>query len=140
MITRSFEEELLSSGRLVCPNWGTSMLPLIRQGKDLMVIIPRPNRRLRKYEAVFFRRGESYLLHRILKVNDGEYLIGADNRTNTEIVKDDQIIGVLYSVLRDGSREVKAKGLACRGYVFFWYILRPKLRKVKQVIKKMLGR
>lgn len=139
MITRSFEEELQATGKLVCPNQGTSMLPLIRQGKDLMVIVPRPDRRLKKYEAVLFRRNGSYILHRITAVCDDEYVIRGDNRKDSERVREDQIIGVLYAVLRDGKKEIRANGLICRCFVLYWYILRPALKKVKRAIKILSG-
>ena len=43
----SFEEELEQNGTLVFPNKGTSMMPLLRQNRDLMVIEKRGPERLR---------------------------------------------------------------------------------------------
>ena len=71
----SFEEELEQNGTLVFPNKGTSMMPLLRQNRDLMVIEKRGPERLRKYDAVLYKRGESYVMHRILKVRDRDYWI-----------------------------------------------------------------
>lgn len=138
MITRSFEEELQKTGKLVCPNQGTSMLPLIRQGRDLMVIHPRPSRRLKKYEAVMYRRGNNYLLHRIYKVCEKDYIMCADNRSTFERVQDDQIIGILYAVLRDGTKEIKVKSPAYLSYIFYWYYLHPVLKKIKQLFKTLI--
>ena len=66
----SFEEELEQNGTLVFPNKGKSMLPLLRENRDLMVIRKKGPERCKKYDAVLFRRGEQYVLHRILKVRE----------------------------------------------------------------------
>ena len=64
----SFEEELDRRGVLVFTNKGRSMLPLLREDRDLMVIEKKGPERCKKYDAVLFKRGEKYVLHRILKV------------------------------------------------------------------------
>ena len=48
----TYEEELERHGKLVYPNVGFSMMPLLRQHRDLMVISRRPEGRLKKYDAV----------------------------------------------------------------------------------------
>ena len=138
MITRSFEEELQINGRLVCPNQGTSMLPLIRHGKDLMVILPRPDRRLKRFEAVLFRRGDSYVLHRVFKASGDAYIMCADNLSSLERVEDNQIIGVLHAVLRDGRNEIRVTSLPYRIYVFIWCCVRTMFRRVIHRWKKLL--
>lgn len=44
----TFEAEIEKHGRLVYTNKGTSMLPLLREGKDLFVIVRKPEGRLKK--------------------------------------------------------------------------------------------
>ena len=73
----TFEEELERSGKLAYTNVGVSMLPLIRQEKDVMVIEKADT--YRPLDAVLFRRKGvtgrgAYVLHRILKIMpDGRY-------------------------------------------------------------------
>ena len=67
MKTVSFEDELNAHGKLVYTNVGTSMMPLLRQHRDIIVIEKRPEGRLKKYDAVLYKRGRKYILHRILK-------------------------------------------------------------------------
>lgn len=122
----SFEEELTQTGHLICPNVGNSMLPLIRQGKDLMVIVPKPQRRLRPLEAIFYRRGEKYLLHRVFWRRKNDYLIGADNRIFAEKgITDDAIIGVLHAILRNGKTELPVHSFPYQAYLFLWYLIYP---------------
>lgn len=65
----TFEEEIAHNGFLLYRNVGDSMLPLIRQGKDLLLIARKPQGRLNKYDVPLYRRDSGqYVLHRILKV------------------------------------------------------------------------
>ena len=115
----SFEEELEQNGTLVFPNKGRSMLPLLRQNRDLMVIEKRGPERLKKYDAVLFKRGDSYVMHRILKVRDQDYWIVGDHCRVGESVKDEQILGVLKQVVRDG-RTIRTTDPGYRLYVHLW--------------------
>ena len=88
----TFEEELNRSGRLVYTNVGVSMMPLLRQGRDVMLIEKRDPKDLRRFDAVFFKRPGvtgrgAYVMHRILRIlPDGNYWIVGDNCTSGEIV------------------------------------------------------
>ena len=52
----TFEEELERTGKLVYTNVGDSMMPLIRQDKDLLIIEKKPEGRLKKYDVPLYRR------------------------------------------------------------------------------------
>ncbi len=121
----SFEEVLDRDGRLVYTNVGISMLPLIREGRDVMTIEKRDISALKKHDAVLFRRenikgrGE-YVLHRILKVlPDGNYYIVGDNCTEGETVKPSQILGVLTGLHRNG-KPVDMGGFRYKAYLALW--------------------
>lgn len=120
----SFEEELERNGTLVFPNKGTSMMPLLRENRDLMVIEKRGPERLRKYDAVLYKRGYRYVMHRILKVRDRDYWIVGDHCRLGESVKDEQILGVLKQVVRDG-KVIRTTDLGYRVYVHLWCDLFP---------------
>ena len=116
----SYEQELATHGRVISTNVGDSMMPLLRQGKDLMVIDRRPEGRCRKYDAVLYKRGDKYILHRILKVRKHDYVICGDHRIHREYgVTDEQIIGVLTAVVRDG-KEIPVTAPKYRFYVHLW--------------------
>lgn len=100
-----FEDEIESKGYIVYTNEGDSMMPLLRQHRDILVIkkITEP---LKKNDAVLFKRPNgAYVLHRIVKVcGRGRYRIAGDNRHFSEIVPEEWIIGILSEIIRDGNR------------------------------------
>ena len=137
----TFELQLERDGVLIYPNKGTSMLPLIRQGRDLMVI-KKLNKRPRKYDAVLFIRADGkYVLHRIQKVyNDGSYYIIGDNCTTGETVKEDQIIGILTEVKRgEKGKSIMSSDIKYKLYARFILLILP-LRKLVAKIRWKLAK
>lgn len=138
MSKSSFEEELNKKGILVYTNKGNSMYPLIRQGKDVL-IIKKCNTRLKKMDVPLYKRESGqYVLHRIVKVNSNDYVIRGDNTYSNETgIKDEQILGVLSGVIRDG-KEVSVNSLSYKIYSYFWYYtyyLRKIFIKIKRCIR-----
>lgn len=120
-MNNTFEEQLEKYGTLVYTNVGDSMMPLLRQKRDLMVIERKGKQRCKKYDAVLYRRpaGE-YVLHRILKVRPDDYVICGDNRWCREYgVPDEWILGVLTAVVRDG-KEIPVTDWRYQLYVHLW--------------------
>lgn len=101
--TSTFEAEIEKHGRLVYTQVGDSMMPMLHQRKDLL-IIEKPQGRLKKYEIPLYKRDSGqYVLHRILKVRPNDYVLCGDNRWQREYgITDRQIIGVLTAFVRDG--------------------------------------
>ena len=140
----SFEEVLDRDGRLVYTNVGISMLPLIREGRDVMIIEKRDASAVKKYDAVLFRRenvrgrGE-YVLHRILKIlPNGDLFIAGDNCTVGEIVKPSQILGVLSGIKR-GDKPFNFSGFKYKSYVALWcapYHLRFFILRIKRFFRR----
>lgn len=122
MVKKStFEEELKKNGKLVYTNVGDSMKPLIRQGRDLLVIEP-VHGRLKKYDVPLYKRDSGqYVLHRILKVRKNDYVICGDNRWQKEYgITDRHIIGVLTAVIRDGEKNIPVTDRKYLAYVHIW--------------------
>ena len=146
MSKSSFEEEIRRSGYLIYRNEGDSMLPLIRQGRDLVLISRKPEGRLKKYDVPLYRRdSDQYVLHRILKVRRDDYVLCGDNRWQRETgISDRHIIGVLTAVIRDGKR-LPVTDRRYRMYVHLWcdlFFLRALLlwcRDLPKRIRRMLG-
>jgi hypothetical protein len=122
----TFEEELARSGKLVYTNVGVSMMPLLREGRDVMLIEACDESMLHCYDAVLFKRhGVSgrgaYVLHRILKVlPGGKYWIVGDNCITGEVVDGKDILGILTQVQRGGKKIIRNTDFSYRMYVFFW--------------------
>lgn len=140
-------QQLDQLGVVVHTNKGTSMMPLLRENRDLMVIRKRGAGRFHKYDAVLFRRDSGeYVLHRILRVNPDSYWIVGDNCISGETVREEQVLGILTEIVRDG----KTIRVTDKGYLLFvriWCALFP-LRSVwlrcegllRAVGKKFTGR
>ncbi len=140
MRTSTFEEQLEKNGKLIYTNKGDSMMPLIKQGRDLLIIEPVQGR-LKKYDVPLYKRDNGqYVLHRILKVRSNDYVICGDNRWSKEYgISDRHIIGVLTGIVRNG-RKISVKDLKYRLYVHLWcdlFIIRAPITRVVSKIKRM---
>ena len=95
------------------------MMPLLRQHHDL-IIIEKPKGRLKKYDVPLYKReGGKYILHRIVKVRDHDYVICGDNLTVLEYgITNDDIIGVMTGFVRDG----KTHRVNEPGYLFYVHL------------------
>ncbi len=116
----TFEELLEKDGFIVYTNVGVSMMPLLRQRRDIIEIRKKEPGRCQKYDVVLYKRGERYILHRILRVLPEGYLIAGDHNTFVETdVTDDMILGVMTRVIRNG-RSITVDNPFYRLYVHLW--------------------
>ena len=100
MIKGNIEEMLLTENVYIATTVGFSMFPLLRNRKDNAVILPKP-KHLKKYDVPLYKRGNKYILHRIIDIKDGEYIIRGDNCEFIETdIKDENIVGILDGVFR----------------------------------------
>ena len=138
MSNTTFEEIIARDGRLIYTNRGDSMMPLIKQDRDLLVIKRKPKRRLKKYDVPLYKRDNGqYVLHRILEVRKHDYVICGDNRWNKEYgITDRHIIGVLTAVIRNG-KEIKVTDFKYKVYVHLWCDLFPVRAFIVHVISKL---
>ena len=103
---------------------GVSMLPMLRQGVDSVVLSPLPDQ-LRKYDLPLYQRDDGkYILHRIVAVGETYTCIG-DNQFDLESgVRHDQMIALVTGFYRgDKFHAVTEPGywLYCR----LWHYSRP---------------
>lgn len=115
---------------------GTSMLPMLRQGVDAVVLSPVPER-LKKYDLPFYqRKSGQYVLHRIVAVGETYTCIG-DNQFELEPgLEHDQMIGVVTAFAR-GEREHTVNELSYRIYCRVWHYSRPVRYLWRRVVWKL---
>ncbi len=115
-----FEDILARYGRLVYTTTGISMLPMLRQKRDLIILEP-PCGRLRKHDVALYRDEDGkYILHRVIETGTGEYVFRGDhNRISERSIRQEQIVGVLTAFVRDG-REISITDWRYRLYVVLW--------------------
>ncbi len=138
----SFKEQLEERGKIIYTNVGTSMMPLLRQHRDVM-IIERPNGRLKKYDCpLYIRPDGKHILHRILKVRKDDYVICGDHCTKKEYgITDSDIIGVMTGIIRDG-KELDFKSLSYKLYYHLWcdfFYIRVLIIKTKSFFHRAFG-
>ena len=148
----SFEELLSNQGYLIYTSVGTSMLPLIRERRDVIEIRAKsPNKRCNRYDVVLFKGADKYILHRVLKVREKDYIICGDHNVQCEIgVTDRQILGVMTRLIRNG-KQITPSNKAYKLYVHLWcdffhirvailyskMIIDTGIRKIKCLYKKL---
>ena len=144
----NFEDYLDRFGTLTYTNVGTSMMPLLRQGKDLFILKKRGPERLAVGDVVLYRRPpDKYVLHRIVEVRPEDYVILGDNCAAREYgIRDEDILAVMTGYVRDGV-EHSVTEKAYRDYTA--RILRSEKPRVawkrtvmraKRIVKKIIGR
>ena len=74
------EEKLSEGGSVELPITGTSMLPLLVQGRD-RVIISKADKQLKKYDLPLYKRDDgAFVLHRVVAACGGTYTMCGDNQ------------------------------------------------------------
>ncbi len=117
--------QTLGEGRtVVIRPKGTSMLPLIRQGRDSVELSTLPER-LKKYDLPLYQRSDGqYVLHRIVKTGQTYTCIGDNQFQKESGVTHRQMIAVVSAVYRDGKR-IPITAFSYRVYCRLWHWSRP---------------
>lgn len=93
--------QALADGRTVrfMPR-GVSMLPMLRQGIDSVVLSPLPAK-LKKYDLPLYRREDGrYVLHRVVRVGDTYTCVGDNQFEPEKGLRHDQMIGLVSGFYR----------------------------------------
>lgn len=143
-MNQKIEEHLSENGFYVSTTVGVSMWPMLRNRRDRVIIQPIGKERLSRFDLPLYKRHDGkYVLHRIIGVEDGYYVIRGDNTYVKEKVPDEWIIGVMTEFYR-GEKHIVANSKKYRVYVRFWnfiYPLRHAVRRAKELawgaLKKM---
>ncbi len=93
------EDVLREKGAYIGPTVGISMLPMLKNRRDTIVVKPKTER-LKRLDVALYRRGDAYVLHRVLQPIDGGYLIRGDNCYSDEHIPEEDVFGVLTEFFR----------------------------------------
>lgn len=141
-MTFEIEKQLRENGFYVSTTVGVSMWPMLRNRRDRVILRPLDEgERLSRFDLPLYRRSDGkYVLHRIIGVEDGYYVIRGDNTYAKEKVLDSQIIGVVSEFYRK-DRHISADNKKYRSYARFWnaiYPLRLPIHKVHVFVWRVL--
>lgn len=116
----TIREVLDSGGEFTLYPRGTSMLPLIVQGRD-SVTLEQPQGALHRGDIAFYQRENGqYVLHRVIAADGEAYTMCGDNQLAPEYgVKPEQLIAVVAYVTRNG-KKIAPGNPAYRLYTLLW--------------------
>lgn len=95
------KEQIDSGKAVVFSPKGTSMLPLIRQNIDRVVLKKAPEK-LEKYDLpLYLRENGQFVLHRVVGADKDGYIMCGDNQFEREHgIKDEQILALACGLYR----------------------------------------
>ncbi len=133
------EEKLKTGGTVEIPIRGTSMLPLLHEGRDT-VVLTAVSGRLKKFDLPLYRRENgAFVLHRVIGADEKGYVMCGDNQWVREKgVEDGQLIGLVCEINRNG-KKIDVNSFRYKSYCRFWYMLLP-VRKYIVKIRGKLGK
>ena len=132
----TYEEYLHENGTLTYTNVGTSMMPLLKQHRDLFTVTKKSEGRLKKGDVILYRRPpRTYVLHRIIQIV-GEHVVlqGDGNVRGEEHCWRSDVRGVVSEYIRP-RRTLLASDPALRRRIRLWRWLRP-LRRILLFVYK----
>ena len=119
-----FLERLEAGQQVRFSPMGTSMLPMLREERDSVVLSPAPQR-LRKYDLPLYQRDNgAYILHRVTAVGETYSCIGDNQFVYEHGVRQDQIVAVVTGFRRKG-RDHTVTEPGYRFYCRLWHYSRP---------------
>ena len=122
------EEILNRNGSFICQTKGVSMEPLFKEVRDRVVIVPI-KKRLKKYDVALFKRGEEYVLHRVVKVKKSGYKFVGDNTLKSDFVLDKDVVGKAVGYFRGEKYKKSLKNI--------FYVWRIRIRYYLETLKRL---
>ena len=136
------EEVIQSGGSCKLKVTGYSMTPTLRHLKDSVVLVSPEKRQPKKNKIVFIKRDTGkHVLHRIRKIiDDQSFIMNGDAQQWTEVVRFNQVIGVVDSFYR-GDKEVSCDNIKYKTYVKLWVLckpIRPLIFRFRNLVRKVI--
>lgn len=136
------EEVIQSGGSCKLKVTGYSMTPTLRHLKDSVVLVSPEKRKPKKNEIVFIKRDTGkHVLHRVRKIiDDKAFIMNGDAQQWTEVVRFDQVIGVVESFYR-GDKEISCDNKKYKMYVKLWVLckpIRPLIFRFRNLVRKII--
>ena len=133
---RGFLEE---HGEITINIHGASMLPMLRQNRDLVTLRRYDGGGLHKYDVAMYDIGgaQRKVLHRVVEVGDGCYTFLGDNCDVKEYPIPEQAIVAVMTCFYRGKRMISADSPLFRLYGRVWYFLFPVRRAWKRTRRRL---
>ena len=94
------KDVISSGGEFRLFHKGTSMMPLLRQGKDSVVLVAPNN--IQKNDILLYKRANGqFVMHRAIKIKKDEYIMCGDNQYEHERgIKKENILAKVKGIYR----------------------------------------
>ena len=135
-------EKLAMGGTATIPVRGVSMRPMLKEGRDSVVLSPIQGNLKKRDIALYQRADGSYILHRIADVCECYTCIGDAQFVFEKGIAPSQMIAVVTAIRR-GMRTIPITHPIYRLYAVFWGASRPVryfARRVKRKIYRIFVR
>ena len=138
-VLRQIKEE----GKAYFYTRGFSMLPMLKEGRDVSVLVPL-TREPERGDVVLFvrpRRNNQLVLHRVIKRENGDtYIIRGDNTYYNEPVKRENIYALLEGFFRKGRYYDCEKSKRYRVYYALRTFFFPLRKLVRLTLRRALAK
>ncbi len=99
-INPSYKTELEKNGVIAFVPKGNSMWPTLKN-RGQSVVVESKKDRLKRFDVAFYlRECGSFVLHRVMEVKEGGYIICGDSQFALEWVKEEQVFGKMIGFYR----------------------------------------
>ena len=115
-------EELLAEGKQVTILVrGNSMRPLLRDGRDKVVLRKAIDEDIKKGAVMLFRYRGSHVMHRVTKI-EGDVVVfeGDGNYKLQEVATRKDIVAIVEAIVRPSGRRIECSSRRWRFLSFMW--------------------
>lgn len=99
---------------------GNSMWPILNHKRQSVIVVKKTERLKVNDVALYYRKDNATVLHRVIKVLEDGYVIQGDSQTYLENVKEDCVFGVMVGFYK-GKKYVSADNERYIKKVEKWY-------------------
>ena len=96
----AYEELLKRDGKVMTHVVGNSMMPLLLDRESIVVVEDAERVPPRRGDVVLYKTGETYILHRVLRIEPEKFVIRGDNTWTLEHVPKTALLGTMTGFCR----------------------------------------
>ena len=119
----SYEQILKKDGYFIAHFFGNSMKPFFNDKREL-VLIKNAENKLKKFNIAFYKKGNQFILHRVISVREKEYIICGDNCKYLEIIPQENVLGYAAGCFKGKKYIDLNKNFLYKVYTHLWYIIK----------------
>ncbi len=136
----AYEELLQRDGQVITHVVGSSMQPLLYNRESIVIVEAADRVPPKVKDIVLYKTGETYILHRVMRIQPDEYLIRGDNTWVIEHVPKTALLATMTGFYRKpNGKLITREHLGYRIYLFLMPWIREAHKtgsKVKRTIRK----